>query len=58
MYVYRKAEVEERGNLNYIPAAKDWGFPTDIHDADCPACLRGRVHSVEEHEAALRRARA
>lgn len=53
--VYREATIDQRRDLNYVSSLKKWVIRMDLYSADCPACLRGRPHSEDEHGDALKR---
>ena len=44
------ADPNERREFNWHPHLRDWVRVTDIYSPDCPACLRGRDHTVIQHE--------
>lgn len=54
-------EIDDPGrrtDMNRHPGLRTWVYPgpVDDYNADCPACLRGRDHTLRQHEQAIQRA--
>ena len=58
--IYREIEnPERRTQFNFHLRLRKWvdPQPLDEYSPDCPSCLRGRDHTITDHERSLRRVR-